>query len=133
MAEERAVVTSTTMRRCGERSDNLVSWWARKRGFSPLPRSSCRARPELPGCPCSTRLPGISGFAFQQELAKIGIALPVIFLTGHADVPMSVRAMKAARVEFLTKLFHDQELLDAIQRGDRGDCARRRSGRTSPP
>src|SRR4029077_7373718 len=60
------------------------------------------------------RLPGMSGLAFQNELARAGIALPVIFITGHGDIPMSVRAMKAGAVEFLTKPFHDQELLDAI-------------------
>jgi FixJ family two-component response regulator len=60
---------------------------------------------------------GTSGLTFQQELAKGGLALPVIFITGHGDIPMSVRAMKAAAVEFLTKPFHDQDLLEAIHAG----------------
>jgi len=61
------------------------------------------------------RMPGMSGIEVQQRLAAAGICLPVIFLTGHADIQMSVRAMKAGAVEFLTKPFHEQELLDAIQ------------------
>ena len=63
---------------------------------------------------------------FQKELAKAGIALPVIFITGHGDIPMGVRAMKAGAVEFLTKPFHEQDLLDAIYAGIERDRARRR-------
>jgi len=62
------------------------------------------------------RLPGISGLDLQQELRKAGIRIPIIFITGHADIPMSVRAMKSGAVEFLTKPFRDQDLLDVIQR-----------------
>jgi FixJ family two-component response regulator len=62
------------------------------------------------------RLPGLSGLDFQAELAKAKINLPIIFITGHGDIPMSVRAMKAGAVEFLTKPFRDQDLLDAVQR-----------------
>jgi FixJ family two-component response regulator len=61
------------------------------------------------------RLPGLSGLEFQNELAKTGIDLPIIFLTGHGDIPMSVQAMKAGAVEFLTKPCRDQELLDAVR------------------
>ena len=68
----------------------------------------------------------MSGLTFQQELAKAGIALPVIFITGHGDVPMTVRAMKAGAVEFLTKPFDDQVLLDAIHAAIERDRARRR-------
>jgi len=72
-------------------------------------------RPDAPGClVLDVRLPGMSGLTFQKELAKLGVALPVIFITGHGDIPMSVRAMKAGAIEFLTKPFHDQDLLDAI-------------------
>jgi FixJ family two-component response regulator len=72
--------------------------------------------PDGPSClVLDIRLPGQSGLDLQDELAKADIHLPVIFITGHADVPMSVRAMKAGAVEFLTKPFRDQELLDAIQ------------------
>lgn len=71
--------------------------------------------PDAPGClVLDVRLPGMSGLTFQAELAKEGLSLPVIFITGHGDIPMSVRAMKAGAVEFLTKPFHDQDLLDAI-------------------
>jgi FixJ family two-component response regulator len=61
------------------------------------------------------RLPGVSGLDFQSELAKAGIHIPIIFITGHGDIPMTVRAMKAGAVEFLTKPFRDQDLLDAVQ------------------
>jgi RNA polymerase sigma factor (sigma-70 family) len=61
------------------------------------------------------RLPGLSGLDFQRELATRNICIPIIFLTGHGDIPMSVRAMKAGAVEFLTKPFRDQDLLDAVR------------------
>src|SRR5215467_8104461 len=61
------------------------------------------------------RLPGVSGLEFQSELAKADAEIPIIFITGHGDIPMTVRAMKAGAVEFLTKPFRDQDLLDAIQ------------------
>jgi FixJ family two-component response regulator len=84
-------------------------------------------RPESPGClVLDVRLPGMSGLAFQQELTKVGIALPIIFISGHGDVPMTVRAMKAGAVEFLTKPFDDQVLLDAIFAAIERDRARRR-------
>ncbi|MBZ5569047.1 MAG: response regulator transcription factor [Acidobacteriia bacterium] len=75
-----------------------------------------RQRPNAPGClVLDIRLPGISGLDFQRRLADANIRIPIIFITGHGDIPMSVRAMKAGAVEFLTKPFRDQELLDAIQ------------------
>ena len=84
-------------------------------------------RPDVPGClVLDVRLPGMSGLTFQQELAKAGDALPVIFLTGYGDVPMTVRAMKAGAAEFLTKPFDDQALLDAIYAAIERDRARRR-------
>ena len=61
------------------------------------------------------RLPGVSGLEFQSELAKADAEIPIIFLTGHGDIPMTVKAMKAGAIEFLTKPFRDQDLLDAIQ------------------
>ena len=61
------------------------------------------------------RLPGLSGLDFQAELTKAKIQIPIIFITGHGDIPMSVKAMKAGAVEFLTKPFRDQDLLDAVQ------------------
>jgi FixJ family two-component response regulator len=82
---------------------------------------------DAPGClVLDVRLPGMSGLTFQQELVKEGVTLPVIFITGHGDIPMSVRAMKAGAIEFLTKPFHHQELLDAIHAGIERDRARRR-------
>src|ERR1700722_2159941 len=74
-------------------------------------------RPDAPGClVLDVRLPGLSGLELQQELTAAKIDLPVIFITGHGDIPMSVRAMKAGAVEFLTKPFREQELLEAIER-----------------
>ena len=74
-----------------------------------------RAR-DVPGClVLDVRLPGLSGLDLQRQLAKANIHTPIIFITGHGDIPMTVRAMKAGAVEFLTKPFRDQDLLDAIQ------------------
>jgi len=72
-------------------------------------------RPDGPSClVLDVRLPGVNGLDFQRELADAGIRIPVIFITGHGDIPMSVKAMKSGAVEFLTKPFRDQDLLDAI-------------------
>ena|ERR1700730_12349560 len=72
-------------------------------------------RPDGPSClVLDVRLPGISGLDFQRQLAEAGIHIPIIFITGHGDIPMTVRAMKSGAVEFLTKPFRDQDLLDAI-------------------
>jgi len=82
-------------------------------------------RPQGPCCiVVDVRLPGLSGLDFQQQLAGENIPIPVIFITGHGDIPMSVRAMKAGAVEFLTKPLRDQDLLDAIQAALRHDRAR---------
>jgi FixJ family two-component response regulator len=71
------------------------------------------------------RLPGVSGLDFQGELAEAGVRIPIIFITGHGDIPMTVRAMKSGAVEFLTKPFRDQDLLDAIHQAlDRDRLAR---------
>ena len=73
-------------------------------------------RPEVPGCVVlDVRLPGLSGLDLQRRTGDAGIEIPIVFITGHGDIPMSVRAMKAGAVEFLTKPFRDQDLLDAIQ------------------
>src|ERR1700685_319963 len=73
-------------------------------------------RPEAPAClVLDVRLPDVSGLELQRDLAAANVHIPIIFITGHADVPMTVRAMKAGAVEFLTKPFRGQELLDAIQ------------------
>jgi len=72
-------------------------------------------RPDGPSClVLDVRLPGVSGLDFQRELADGGIRIPIIFITGHGDIPMTVKAMKSGAVEFLTKPFRDQDLLDAI-------------------
>ena len=72
------------------------------------------------------RLPGLSGIDFQSELAKANIDIPIIFMTGHGDIPMSVRAMKAGAIEFLPKPFRDQDMLDAVQEGLGRDRTRRK-------
>jgi FixJ family two-component response regulator len=72
------------------------------------------------------RLPGVSGLEFQRKLAEANNPIPIIFITGHGDIPMSVRAMKAGAVEFLTKPFRDQDLLDAIQQAIETDRSAQR-------
>ncbi|HJW40802.1 MAG TPA: response regulator [Rhizomicrobium sp.] len=87
-------------------------------------------RPDLPSClVLDVRLPGSSGLEFQRELSQLGIDIPVIFISGHGDIPMSVRAMKAGACEFFSKPFRDQELLDAIQLAIAKDKEHRRIDR----
>ncbi len=82
---------------------------------------------DMPSClVLDVRLPGLSGLDFQRELATRNICIPIVFLTGHGDIPMSVRAMKAGAVEFLTKPFRDQDLLDAVRVALDRDRARRK-------
>ena len=82
--------------------------------------------PDFPSClVLDVRLPGLSGLEFQRELAARNIPIPIVFLTGHGDIPMSVRAMKAGAVEFLTKPFRDQDLLDAVRAALDRDRTRR--------
>ena len=74
-----------------------------------------RKRPDGPSClVLDVRLPGANGLDFQRELAEAGLRIPIIFITGHGDIPMTVKAMKSGALEFLTKPFRDQDLLDAI-------------------
>jgi FixJ family two-component response regulator len=81
---------------------------------------------EGPSCMVlDVRLPGLSGLDFQSELAKSDIQIPIVFMTGHGDIPMTVRAMKAGAVEFLPKPFRDQDMLDAVQTGLEQDRERR--------
>jgi RNA polymerase sigma factor (sigma-70 family) len=85
-----------------------------------------KKRADVPSClVLDVRLPGLSGLDFQRELATRNISIPIVFLTGHGDIPMSVRAMKAGAVEFLTKPFRDQDLLDAVRVALDRDRARR--------
>ena len=85
-----------------------------------------RKRPDGPSClVLDVSLPGVSGLDFQRELADAGVQIPIIFITGHGDIPMSVKAMKSGAVEFLTKPFQDHDLLDAITQAlDRDRVAR---------
>ncbi len=84
------------------------------------------ARPDVAGClVLDVRLPGLSGFDLQAELAKSNIHIPIVFITGHGDIPMSVRAMKAGAIDFLTKPFRDQDLLDAVNQALERDRKRR--------
>lgn len=107
--------------------DLIASVGLDARAFA-TPREFLEAsRPDVPAClVLDVRLPGSSGLAFQQELVRLGVLLPVIFITGHGDIPMSVRAIKAGAVEFLTKPFRDQDLLDAVHAAIEGNRAQRR-------
>ena len=82
--------------------------------------------PDRPSClVLDVRLPGMSGLDFQSELLKADVQIPIIFMTGHGDIPMTVRAMKAGAVEFLTKPFRDQDMLEAVQLAHAKDRQRR--------
>ncbi len=84
--------------------------------------------PEGPNClVLDVRLPGLSGLDFQAELSRTNIDIPIVFMTGHGDIPMTVRAMKAGAVEFLPKPFRDQDMLDAVQTALERDRGRRKS------
>jgi FixJ family two-component response regulator len=128
MVEERAVVfvvdDDPSMRLALE--DLVSAVGLEVRAFA-SPQEFLQSKPpDASGClVLDVRLPGMSGLTFHKELAKAGLALPVIFITGHGDIPMSVRAMKAGAVEFLTKPFHDQDLLDGIHAAIERDRKRR--------
>ncbi|MBK3735469.1 response regulator [Azospirillum brasilense] len=112
--------------------DSLVSL-LRSVGLTALPFASAQEflqqrLPDAPGClVLDVRLPGQSGLEFQRELSGTDIHLPVVFITGHGDIPMSVTAMKAGAVEFLAKPFRDQDLIDAVHTGIERDRDRRRA------
>lgn len=94
--------------------------------FGSVPEFLTAGQPTKATClVLDVRLPGISGLDFQKELTRSNVRLPVIFITGHGDIPMSVQAMKEGAIEFLTKPFRDQDFLDAIQVGLARDRARR--------
>jgi len=88
----------------------------------------------IPDTPCclvlDVRLPGIGGLDFQSELERAGIHIPIIFITGHGDIPMTVKAMKAGAVEFLTKPFRDQDLLDAVRLAIQQDAEHREANKS---
>ena len=95
--------------------------------FASAPEFLNHNLPPSPSClVLDVRLPGLSGIDFQSELAKANIDIPIVFMTGHGDIPMSVRAMKAGAIEFLPKPFRDQDMLDAVQEGLARDRARRK-------
>ena len=97
--------------------DLVESVGLRAESFATAQQFLASERRDAPGClVLDVRLPGISGLDLQHDLKKAGIKIPIIFISGHADIPMSVRAMKSGAFEFLTKPFRDQALLDVIQR-----------------
>jgi FixJ family two-component response regulator len=86
--------------------------------------------PDVPSClVLDVRLPGLSGLDFQTELAKANVRIPIIFMSGHGDIPMTVRAMKGGAVDFLTKPFRDQDMLDAVVTAIERDRKRREADR----
>lgn len=104
----------------------LSSVGLRVEAFGSAPDFLGKDLPDAPSClVLDVRLPGLSGLDFQAELTKADIRIPIVFITGHGDIPMTVRAMKAGAVEFLTKPFRDQELIDAVQLGLKRDSERR--------
>jgi FixJ family two-component response regulator len=110
--------------------DLLESVGLRAECFATAQEFLSAKRGEGPSClVLDVRLPGISGLDFQRRLTEAGIRIPIIFITGHGDIPMSVKAMKAGAVEFLTKPFREQDLLDAIQTALERDRAAREQQR----
>ena len=94
----------------------LKSMGLRSEGFGTAKEFLRRKRPDGPSClVLDVCLPGVSGLEFQRQLADAGLPIPIIFITGHGDIPMSVKAMKSGAVEFLTKPFMEDDLLSAIQ------------------
>ena len=96
--------------------------------FASVPEFLKWKLPDGPSClVLDVRLPGLSGLDFQSELNKANVQIPIVFMTGHGDIPMTVRAMKGGAVDFLTKPFRDQDMLDAVQAGLERDRKRRQS------
>jgi FixJ family two-component response regulator len=104
----------------------LKSVGLRSESFGTAQEFLARRPADGPSClVLDVRLPGLSGLDFQQQLADGGVNIPIIFITAHGSIPMSVKAMKSGAVEFLTKPFHDQDLLDAVQQALERDRTRR--------
>ena len=98
--------------------------------FGSAPEMLQSKLPDVPGClVLDIRLPGLSGLDLQTELADARIHIPIIFMTGHGDIPMTVRAMKGGAVDFLTKPFREQEMLDAVVTAIERDRKRREAGK----
>src|SRR5437588_584387 len=105
----------------------LKSVGLRSQAFASAQEFLSRRATNGPSClVLDVRLPGLSGLDFQRQLVEAGVQIPIIFITGHGDIPMSVKAMKSGAVEFLTKPFRDQDLLDAIQQALERDRSLRR-------
>jgi FixJ family two-component response regulator len=96
--------------------------------FASVPDFLQWSAPDVPSClVLDVRLPGLSGLDFQSEMSKSNIQIPVVFMTGHGDIPMTVRAMKGGAVDFLAKPFRDQDMIDAVQTGLDRDRKRRKT------
>ena len=125
--------SSKTKSRCGGRSAISSNRWGWKSSCSARRPKCCKAS-SLMTASClvlDVRLPGLSGLDFQTELAKANIHIPIIFMSGHGDIPMTVRAMKGGAVDFLTKPFRDQDMLDAVGAAIERDRKRRETERAS--
>ena len=110
--------------------DLLRSVGLRAESFGSAQEFLNRVRPEAPGCiVLDVRLPGLSGLEFQRSLTQAGVYLPIIFMTGYGDIPMSVQAMKSGAIEFLAKPLKEQALLDAVQSAIERDRARIREAK----
>jgi FixJ family two-component response regulator len=111
----------------------LKSVGLRSEAFASAQEFLSRRAPDGPSClVLDVRLPGLSGLDFQRQLTDGGMQIPIIFITGHGDIPMTVKAMKSGAIEFLTKPFRDQDLLDAIQQAlERDRFWRQQQGETS--
>lgn len=111
---------------CASLERLLRSAGLRAKTFSSIAEFTKSEPPDSPTClVLDVRMPGRSGLEFQRDLAAAGAILPIVFITGHGDIPMTVQAMKAGAIEFLTKPFRDQDLLDAVNLGLNRDRARR--------
>jgi len=109
-------------------ADLLRSIGLQTKQFASVPEFLKWKLPDGPSClVLDVRLPGLSGLDFQSELNKANVQIPIVFMTGHGDIPMSVRAMKGGAVDFLSKPFRDQDMLDAVQTGLEHDRKRRQS------
>ncbi len=109
--------------------DLLASMGLQVRAFASTQAFLDHPRDDAPAClVLDVRMPGQSGLDFHRSMADLGLQLPVVFITGHGDIAMGVNAIKAGAIEFLTKPFRDQELLDAIHKGIALDRERRREG-----
>jgi len=112
----------------GAISDLLRSVGLQAKLFASVPDFLKWKLPDVPSClVLDVRLPGLSGLDFQSELNKENLPLPIVFMTAHGDIPMSIRAIKGGAVDFLTKPFRDQDMLDAVQAGLEQDRKRRKT------